>query len=204
MSSRKLTRSIIVGAAAIAVAGGSYGIVSATSSSSPAAASTSTSTAGGSRIRRRRIQRPVRAGRRGIIRHGQQPVHVGLHADDISGPEGDRQGGVLHDLREGDEPGLGECHHHRRKRPGPGDDQQHEHHRHPGHRRTGRQPLYGVLGRGGPLPARRSQHVQDSRPDPGRLQPGIGTIVSGTTANKATEAALAAYPRRGRRPASCS
>jgi hypothetical protein len=34
MSSRKLTRSIIVGAAAIALAGGSYGIVSATSSSS--------------------------------------------------------------------------------------------------------------------------------------------------------------------------
>ena len=49
MSSRKVTRSIIVGVAAIAVAGGSYGIVSATSSSSPAAASTSTSrsTAGG-------------------------------------------------------------------------------------------------------------------------------------------------------------
>jgi hypothetical protein len=47
MSSRKITRSIIVGAAAIAIAGGSYGIVSATSSSSPAAASTSTSTAGG-------------------------------------------------------------------------------------------------------------------------------------------------------------
>lgn len=44
MSSRKLTRSIIVGAAAIAVAGGSYGIVSAASSSSPAAASTSSST----------------------------------------------------------------------------------------------------------------------------------------------------------------
>src|SRR6266480_4044666 len=33
MFSRKLTRSIVVGAAAIAVAGGSYGIVSATSSS---------------------------------------------------------------------------------------------------------------------------------------------------------------------------
>jgi len=44
MSSRKLTRSLIVGAAAIAVAGGSYGIVSATSSSSPAAASSSSST----------------------------------------------------------------------------------------------------------------------------------------------------------------
>ncbi len=39
MSSRKLTRSIVAGAAAIAVAGVSYGIVSATSSSSPAAAS---------------------------------------------------------------------------------------------------------------------------------------------------------------------
>jgi hypothetical protein len=37
MFSRKLTGSIVVGAAAIAVAGASYGIVSATSSSSPAA-----------------------------------------------------------------------------------------------------------------------------------------------------------------------
>jgi hypothetical protein len=46
MSSRKLTRSIIVSAAAVAVAGGSYGIVSATSSSSPAAASSSSSTSG--------------------------------------------------------------------------------------------------------------------------------------------------------------
>jgi hypothetical protein len=44
MSSRKLTRSIIIGVAAIAVAGGSYGIVSATSSGSPAAASSSSST----------------------------------------------------------------------------------------------------------------------------------------------------------------
>ena len=40
MSSGKLTRSIVVGVAAIAVAGGSYGIVSATSSSGTAAAST--------------------------------------------------------------------------------------------------------------------------------------------------------------------
>jgi hypothetical protein len=50
MSSRKLTRSVIVGAAAIAVAGGSYGIVSVTSSSSnsaTASTSTSTSSAGG-------------------------------------------------------------------------------------------------------------------------------------------------------------
>ena len=47
MFSRKLTRSIVVGAVAIAVAGGSYGIVSATSSS-PAAASTSPAASSGS------------------------------------------------------------------------------------------------------------------------------------------------------------
>jgi hypothetical protein len=44
MSSRKLTRSIIVGGAAVAIAGGSYGIVSVTSSSSPATASSSSPT----------------------------------------------------------------------------------------------------------------------------------------------------------------
>jgi membrane-bound inhibitor of C-type lysozyme len=48
MFSRQLTRSIIVGAAAIAVAGGSYGIVSATSSSSPAAASSGPASGPGS------------------------------------------------------------------------------------------------------------------------------------------------------------
>jgi hypothetical protein len=46
MRSRKLTRSLVVGAAAIAVAGGSYGIVSATSSSSPATPSSSPSASG--------------------------------------------------------------------------------------------------------------------------------------------------------------
>ena len=45
MFSRKLSRSIAVGATAIAVAGGSYGIVSATSSSSPAPASSGSSAA---------------------------------------------------------------------------------------------------------------------------------------------------------------
>jgi hypothetical protein len=44
MSSGELARSITIGVAALAVAGGSYGIVSATSSSSPAAASSSSST----------------------------------------------------------------------------------------------------------------------------------------------------------------
>jgi hypothetical protein len=49
MFSRKLTRSIVAGAAALAVAGGTYGIVSATSSSSsPAAASSSPAAASSS------------------------------------------------------------------------------------------------------------------------------------------------------------
>ena len=47
MFSRKLTRSIAVGAAAIAVAGGSYGIVTATSSSISAAASTTPAASSG-------------------------------------------------------------------------------------------------------------------------------------------------------------
>jgi hypothetical protein len=47
MHSRKLTYSVIAGAAAIAVAGGSYGIVSATSSSSSTTAAASTGSAGG-------------------------------------------------------------------------------------------------------------------------------------------------------------
>jgi hypothetical protein len=45
MHSRKITRSIAVGVAAVAVAGTSYGIVSATSSSGPAAASSGPSAA---------------------------------------------------------------------------------------------------------------------------------------------------------------
>jgi hypothetical protein len=48
MFSRKLTRSIVVGVAAVAVAGGSYGIVSATSSSSSPTASSSPPASSGS------------------------------------------------------------------------------------------------------------------------------------------------------------
>ena len=44
MSSRKLTRSLVAGAAAIAIAGGAYGIASATSAASPAVASSGSST----------------------------------------------------------------------------------------------------------------------------------------------------------------
>jgi hypothetical protein len=91
--SRKLTKSIAAGVAAIAIAGGSYGIVSATSSGSPAAASSGTAgsggaaggpgSGGGSNAR----SGPAAGG---VIGHGQRCVHVGLHADNSSGSEGDR------------------------------------------------------------------------------------------------------------------
>jgi hypothetical protein len=48
-------------------------------------------------------------------------------------------------------------------------------------------------GSGGPLPAPCTVHVKAGRSDPNYRQ-GSGTIVSGTEANKATEAALTAYP----------
>ena len=47
MTSRKLTRSIVVGVVAIAIGGGSYGVVSATTGSGSSTASSGSSTAGG-------------------------------------------------------------------------------------------------------------------------------------------------------------
>ena len=195
MSSRKVTRSIIVGVAAIAVAGGSYGIVSATSSSSPAAASTSTSRAPLA-VPHPAAEDPTPGpGRpRGISGHGQQPVRVGIHPDDISGPEGDRQGGVLHDLPEGDQPGLSERHHHRRARPGPGTTSS----------TTITAAQVTVEPAGNPYTATSAAVVPFQKGAPGTSKTigqipadytqGSGTIVSGTAATKATEAALAAYP----------
>ena len=45
-----------------------------------------------------------------------------------------------------------------------------------------------------PFPERCSEHVKAGGRIPANSSPGSGTMVSGTTANKATEAALAAYP----------
>ena len=117
------------------------------------------------------IPRPVRTGRGGIVRHGQQPVHVGLHHHDTSGSEGDRQGDVLHDVPERDEPGVGDCHYNRRTGPRTRDDQLNDHHGHAGHRAAGWQRRIGGFlgGRGGPFPAGCTGHVKNGRSDPGRL-----------------------------------
>jgi len=113
MSSGKLTRFIAIGATAIAIAGGAYGILTATAGKGSGTATTATSAAATS-------GRPALGGRGsnarsgpaagGNLRHGRQRAHIELHTLDISGPEGDRQDGVLDDISQGHNPYLGECH----------------------------------------------------------------------------------------------
>jgi len=50
-----------------------------------------------------------------------------------------------------------------------------------------------VGGKGGSLPSWCNEQVEAGRQGPGELRQGSGKIVKGTTANKATKAALAVY-----------
>ena len=198
MSSRKLTRSIIVGAAAIAVAGGSYGIVSATSSSSPAAASTSTSTStstaggpaaggGGSNAR----SGPAAGGSSGTV---SSLSTSGFTLTTSAGQKVTVKEASSTTYQKGTSPASASA------------------------ITTGERVL--VLGTtssttitatqvtvepaGNPYTATSAAVVpfQQGAPStsktigqiPADYSQGSGTIVSGTTANKATEAALAAYP----------
>lgn len=103
MFSRRLTRPIAIGAAALAVAGGAYGLRRRGNGHvrlgniSP------------SRFRQRGIQRSLWTGRRGIFRHRQKRVRVEFHRIDSHWSEGDRQKVVLYDIPEGDKLDLGEC-----------------------------------------------------------------------------------------------
>ena len=102
---------------------------------------------------------------------GYQRVDVGLHTDDGSWSECNCRRGRLDDIPERDELNLGEWHYNRRKCPRAWDDQRNDHHGHAGHRATGWQRrIRGFLGgRGGSLPARRTDHVKADRSDPGEL-----------------------------------
>ena len=146
------------------------------------------------RIREWRIERPVWTGRRGSVRHGRQRVHADLHRIDSNGSNRDRQRGVHHHLPGGDELDLRRRHHDRRTSPRPWDDQRNDHHGHAGRRATRRQRrICGFLGRrGGPIPARGTVPIKAGSQI---YSQGSGTIVSGTTADRATEAALGAYRR---------
>jgi len=200
MSSRKLTRSIIVGAVAIAVAGGSYGIVSATSSSSPATASSSPAAAssgsaggpgsggGGSNAR----SGPAAGGASGTVGSVSTP---GFTMTTSAGQKVTVDEASSTTYQKGTSPA-------------------------PASAITTGQPVL-VLGttsgttitatqvivqpagggsaasaaakvipfqRGAPTTSKQAGQI------PANWSQGSGTIVSGTAANKATEAALAAYP----------
>jgi hypothetical protein len=105
-----------------------------------------------------------------------QPSGSGGGSNDIGGCESDRRRGVLYDIPEGDELDLGECRYNRRTRPRTWDDQRSDHHGDAGHRGTEwRRRICDILGgRCDPLPARGTDHVKPGRPDPARLQAGIG------------------------------
>ena len=149
--SRKSTRFLAAGIATIVIGAGTFGIVSAASSGGSSAAATVPATTAGAgahpggfsgrfRIRRRRIERPIRARRRRINRQGQQRVHVRLHAVDPDRSEGDRQGDIVHHLRERHDPRLEERCHQRQDRPRAGNGRQHHDHGHEGHRGTAERP----------------------------------------------------------------
>ena len=114
---------------------------------------------------------------------------------DLSGSEGDRRRGLLHDIPEGHDLDLGGCHHHGEPVLVLGTTN--------GTTITATQVTLQPTG-GGSAPSSAASVVpfQQGAPTtskqvgqiPANFSQGSGTIVSGTAANQATEAALAAYP----------
>src|ERR1019366_8735761 len=193
MFPRKLTRSIAAGAAAIAVAGGSYGIVSAASSSSSAAASTAKTAQVGSNAR----SGPASGGASGTVgsvstssfamsTSAGQKVTVdeassttyqkgtsSISASAITTGErilvlGTTSGTTITAAQVIVQPAGGG---------------------------SATSPAKVIpFQRGAPATSKQVGQI------PANWSQGSGTIVSGTAANKATEAALAAYPGGHRRP----
>jgi hypothetical protein len=149
-----------------------------------------------SRVGRRGIERSVWTGLGRSIRHGQHRVHVELHIVDISGSEGERRRVVVYDISAGHERDLRECHYNRRTGHRPWDDQRNDDHGRAGDRATDCWrwnfdiPAAGVIPFQPGAPSTSKQVGQI----PASYSQGSGTIVSGTIAYDATEAALAAYP----------
>jgi hypothetical protein len=192
MFSRKLTRSIVVGAAAIAVAGGSYGIVSATSGNSPAAASSGPAGgpgSGGSNAR----SGPAAGGASGTVASLSPPNFTMTTSAGQKVTVGEASSTTY---QKGTSPAsanaittgervlvLGTT---------------------SGTTITATQVIVQPAGGGGSAasPAAKVIPFQRGAPTtskqvgqiPASYSQGSGTIVSGTAANKATEAALATYP----------
>src|SRR5712664_146891 len=195
MFSRQLTRSIAVGAAAIAVAGGSYGIVSATSSSaSPIASSASPAASsgsggGGSNAR----SGPAAGGASGTIGSVSTPIFTmttsaGQKVTVNEASSTTYQKGTSSTSASAITTGesvlvLGTT---------------------SGTTITATQVIVQPTGGGGSATSSAAKVIPFQRGTPttskqvgqipANYSEGSGTIVSGTAANKATEAALAAYP----------
>ena len=110
MLSRRLTRLIVIGVAAAAIAGGAYGIISATATNGSGTATTASSL-GGSTLASPAARGPTPAPGRPQGEHSarSRARPRPLHALDHGGSEGDRSRGVVHDIPEGDELALGGC-----------------------------------------------------------------------------------------------
>jgi hypothetical protein len=189
MFSRRLTRSIAVAAAAIAVAGGAYGIVNATSGSTPAAAGGAITAKVGSNAR----SGPAAGGTVGTIGSVTKSSFVvstsagqKVTVNETSSTKYTQE--TRSTSADALEPGesvlaLGTTN---------------------GTIITATQVIVQPTGGGGSPPSSATKVVPFQRGAPttskqvgqipANYSQGSGPIVSGTTANKATEAALAAYP----------
>jgi hypothetical protein len=191
MFSRRLTRSIAVGAAVIVVAGGAYGIVRATSSSSSAAASTTASTPIPAKAGSNARSGPAAGGASGTVGSvsksgftlttsaGQKvTVNEASSTKYEKGTSSISAGAIAKG-----EPVLvlGTT---------------------SGTTITAKQVIVQTTGGSAPssaatvVPFKRGAPTTSKKVGqiPASYSQGAGTIVSGTAANKATEAALAAYP----------
>ena len=203
MFSSKRTRVIAAGVAAIAIGGGAYGIVSATASTGSGTATSSDvppAATSGRPVPVAGIERSIRTGRGRINRQGQQRVHVRLHVLTSAGEKVTVKETSSTTYEKGTNSASASAVT-TASRPRAWNNRQHDDHGHAGHRATDTQRVHDVLGqvvipfkRGAPSTSKQVGQI------PANYTQGSGTIASGTTANKATEAALAAYPGRHRRP----
>jgi len=176
------------------------------SASSSATASTGSGTPDGRRRPRRqhRVQ-PVsarggsnaRSGarRRRISRQGHERVQVRVLGCLTSGrSEGNREGDVVDDLREGHAGGVASRGRQGKDGPGAGTTNGTDDHGHAGHRATDNERVQDALAGWFPFKPGAPSTAKTVGQVPANYKQGSGTIVSETTANKATKAALAAYP----------
>jgi hypothetical protein len=104
--------------------------------------------------------------------------------------------GVRCDVPEGDELDLGECRDSRRNRPRARDGERNDRHGHAGRRATGWRHGAAASSTAGVVPFQRGAPTTAKQVGqiPANYTEASGTVVSGTPANQATQASLAAYP----------